>query len=67
MELWMMVTTCQEQRLCTSVMMATDWLDQASVSVNVTALGTEGLLFANVSISTFVQITKASSTDQNVK
>ena len=45
MELWMMVTTCQEQRLCTSVMMATDWLDQATcVSVNVTALGTEGLL-----------------------
>ena len=52
MELWMMVTTCQEQRLCTSVMMATDWLDQVGVSVNVTALGKEGLLCANVSINT---------------
>ena len=58
MELWMMVTTCQEQRLCTSVMMATDWLDQAGVS----DLGKEGLLCANVSINTIVKITKASST-----
>ena len=55
MELWMMVTTCQEQRLCTSVMMATDWLDQVGVSVNVTALGKEGLLCANVSINTIVK------------
>ena len=40
---------------------------QAGVSVNVTALGKEGLLCANVSINTIVKITKASSTDQNVK
>ena len=46
----MMVTTFLEQRPCTSVMMASDWLDQANVFVNGMVLGMEEHLCANVSI-----------------
>ena len=46
----MMVTTFLEQEPCTSAMMASDWLEQASVSANQMAAGMAGHLYANVRI-----------------
>ena len=47
----MMVTTFLEQRPCTSAMMTSDWLEQASVFVNMMVAGLKKRLCAKVNLS----------------